>query len=157
MGAGKTSVGRPLAHRLGLPFHDSDDAVARAAGLATATLFRTRGELAFRVLERTAIGHLLAGERAVIATGGGAVIDPGTRSALRERAFTIWLDAAPVVLARRLAGSQDRPLLGQGDPVTILTGLLEQRRPFLAAAQLRIATDTLRLDEVVERIVEEVG
>lgn len=153
MGAGKTSVGRLLAPRLGLPFHDSDDTVANAAGMSVGELFAHQGEPAFRALERSALMRLLAGERSVIATGGGAVTEPETRQALRGRAFTIWLDATPSVLAARLADSEERPLLSDGDPEAVLDRLAEQRRPFYATADLRVGTDELDAAEVAELII----
>ena len=153
MGAGKTSVGRLLAPRLGLPFHDSDENVAHAAGLTIAELFEHQGEPAFRALERGVLSRLLAGERSVIATGGGAVTEPDTREALRDQAFTIWLDASPAVLAGRLADSEERPLVAGGDPEPILDRLAVQRRPFYAAADLRIGTDELVAEEVTELIL----
>lgn len=153
MGAGKTSVGRLLAVRLGLPFHDSDEAVAHAAGLSIEELFVHQGEPAFRALERSALARLLAAEPSVIATGGGAITEADTRDALRKQAFTIWLDASPAVLAHRLAGSRERPLLAQGDPEAILDRLAEQRRPFYAAADLRVGTDELDVAEITELIV----
>ena len=153
MGAGKTSVGRLLALRLGLPFHDSDEAVAQAAGLSVAELFARQGEPAFRALERSALARILAGERSVIATGGGAVTEADTREALRDRACTIWLDASPATLASRITDSDERPLLAGGDAEAVLDRLAEQRRPFYAASLLRIATDDLTAEEVAELIV----
>lgn len=153
MGAGKTSVGRLIAPRLGLPFHDSDDTVAHAAGLSIAELFEHQGEPAFRALERGALARLLAGERAVIATGGGSVVEAETRDALRRQTFTIWLDAAPATLAARLTESEERPLLAHGDPEHVLGRLAEQRRPYYAAADLRVGTDGLDVEEVAELIV----
>lgn len=153
MGAGKTSVGRLLALRLGLPFHDSDETVAHAAGLSIHEMFARQGEPAFRALERSAVARLLAGERSVIATGGGAVTEPATREALRGQAFTIWLDATPPTLAGRLAESNDRPLLDGDDAKAILDRLLQQRRPFYAAADLRVGTDDLVAEEVAELII----
>ena len=153
MGAGKTSVGRLLATRLDLPFHDSDEAVAHAAGLSIAELFEHQGEPAFRALERSALSRLLAGEQSIIATGGGAVTEPETRDALRDQAFTIWLDATPAVLVERLSGSDERPLLAQGDAEAVLDRLAEQRRPFYAASDLRVGTDELDAAEVAELII----
>jgi shikimate kinase len=153
MGAGKTSVGRLLALKLGLPFHDSDEAVAQAAGLSVAELFARQGEPAFRALERSALARILAGERSVVATGGGAVTEAETREVLRGPAFTIWLDASPATLASRLADSDDRPLLAGGDAEAVLDRLAEQRRPFYAAANLRVGTDDLAPEEVAELII----
>ncbi len=153
MGAGKTSVGRLLASRLGLPFHDSDEAVTHAAGLSIAELFEHQGEPAFRALERAALMRLLAGEPSVIATGGGAVTESETREALRSKAFTIWLDATPAILASRLADSDERPLLAHGDPEVVLDRLAEQRRPFYATADLRVRTDELDAAEVAKLII----
>ena len=153
MGAGKTSVGRLLALRLGLPFHDSDETVAHAVGLSIGELFARQGEPAFRALERSALARILAGERSVIATGGGAVTESETREALRGQAFTIWLDASSATLASRLADSDERPLLAGGDAEAILDRLAEQRRPFYAAADLRVGTDELAAEEVAELII----
>ncbi|HSA79448.1 MAG TPA: shikimate kinase, partial [Geminicoccaceae bacterium] len=93
MGAGKTAIGRRLAKTLGWPFHDADAAIEAAAGTSIANIFAEIGEPAFRVKERQVIARLLRGERAVVALGGGAFMDPETRALIRETGRSIWLRA----------------------------------------------------------------
>ena len=103
MGVGKSTVGRRLARRLGLPFVDSDSEIEGAAGLSAAEVFERYGEKDFRDGERRLVARLIEGEVRVIATGGGAYVDPRTRELLNSRAITIWLDAPVEVLAERTA------------------------------------------------------
>src|SRR5438552_16222068 len=116
MGVGKSTVGRRLAKRLGLPFVDSDSAIEDAAGYTAAEIFERYGEQDFRDGERRLVARLIDGEVRVIATGGGAFVDPRTRSLLNERAITIWLDAPVEILANRTSRRDTRPLLRNGDP-----------------------------------------
>ena len=116
MGAGKSTVGRRLAKRLGLPFVDTDSAIEDAAGFSAAEVFERFGEANFRDGERRLVARLIDGEMRVIATGGGAFVDPRTRELLNERAITVWLDAPVDVLAERTARRDTRPLLRNGDP-----------------------------------------
>ena len=136
MGAGKSSVGRRVASRLGLPFFDADAEIEQAAGCSISDLFERYGEAAFRAGERRVMHRLLTGPRAVIATGGGAFIDPDTRALIAQRGLSVWLRADLDVLARRIAGRDHRPLLRAGDPRTILSGLMETRHPIYAEADL---------------------
>src|SRR5262249_38115527 len=110
MGAGKSTVGRRLARRLGLPFVDSDIAIEEASGASSADLFERYGEHDFRDGERRLVARLVNGEVRVIATGGGAFMDPRTRELLNERAITVWLDAPIDVLAERTSRRDNRPL-----------------------------------------------
>lgn len=153
MGAGKSSVGRKLAARLGWPFCDLDREVEREAGCSISILFDRDGEAAFREREHRALSRLLGGDPLVLATGGGAVIDPRSRALLNQRACAVWLDALPATLARRLAGTQDRPLLRSSDPRAVLEALLHKRRAFYAEAAIRIDTDDLDEDLVVDSIL----
>jgi shikimate kinase len=157
MGAGKTEVGRLLAERLGRPFHDSDGEVERAAGCTIAQLFAREGEADFRVREREAVAALLGHGAIVLATGGGAMADPGTRALLLEQAETIWLDAQPAILARRLAGTSGRPLIDGDDPESALTRLLAERRSCYAQAAHHVRTDDKGLDEVAEALLKLLG
>src|SRR3982750_2090111 len=116
MGVGKSTVGRRLAKRLGLPFVDSDSAIEDAAGYSPAEMYERFGEADFRDGERRLVARLIDGEISVIATGGGVFIDPRTRKLLNERANTIWLDAPVDVLADRTSHRDTRPLLRNGDP-----------------------------------------
>lgn len=153
MGAGKTSIGRALAAHLGWAFADTDEQVEQAAGCSIAEIFAREGEAAFREREHRALARLLADSNLVLATGGGAVIDPRSRELLRKRARTIWLDAAPATLALRLGDAANRPLLGAGDREGRLTRLLEERRLFYGEAQLRIEADGLTEAEVLARLL----
>src|SRR5438105_793143 len=129
MGVGKSTVGRRLAKRLGLPFVDSDSAIADASGFTAAEVFEKYGEQDFRDGERRLVARLIDGEVRVIATGGGAFVDPRTRQLLNERAITVWLDAPVDILAERTSKRDTRPLLRTPDPKATLERLLEQRRP----------------------------
>jgi shikimate kinase len=134
MGAGKTSVGRRLAVRLGVPFRDADQEIEAAAGLSVAEIFERHGEPEFRAGERRVIARLLAEPAHVLATGGGAYIDPATRAAMRRCAFTIWLRAPVPLLLARVGKRPTRPLLNNADPRGTLERLLAQREPVYAEA-----------------------
>ena len=140
MGAGKSTVGRRLAKRLGIPFVDSDTAIEEASGSKTAELFERFGEQDFRDGERRLVARLVDGEVRVIATGGGAFNDPRTRKILNERAITIWLDAPIDVLTERTSRRNNRPMLKNGDPSGTLKRLMDERRAFYAEAQIRISS-----------------
>jgi shikimate kinase/3-dehydroquinate synthase len=136
MGAGKTSIGRRVALRLGLPFRDADSEIEKAAGCSVAEVFSRYGEPAFRDGERRVIKRLLAGPPIVLATGGGAFMDAETRAAVRAGGVSIWLRCSLGVLVRRTAGRGHRPLLANGDPEKILKGLMAARHPFYAEADI---------------------
>ena len=136
MGAGKTSIGRRLAARLGLPFRDADVEIELAAGCTIPELFSRYGETDFRDGERRVIRRLLAGEPLVLATGGGAFMDPRTRAAIRDDAVSVWLRCRLATLVRRVSTRSNRPLLHDGDPAEILAGLMEKRHPVYAEADL---------------------
>ncbi len=136
MGAGKTSIGRRLAARLGLPFHDADVEIELAAGCSISELFTRFGEAEFRAGERRVIRRLLAGEPMVLATGGGAFMDAETRATVRRDAVSLWLRAPLPTLMRRVSQRSHRPLLANGDPASILQGLIDKRHPIYAEADL---------------------
>ncbi len=136
MGAGKTKVGRRLALRLGLPFFDSDREIEAAAGETIEEIFANRGEQVFRDGERRVIARLLARPVHVLATGGGAFMDPQTRARIARRGVSLWLRADLDVLTQRVSRRADRPLLKMGDPRAILAELIEQRYPVYAEAEL---------------------
>ncbi len=142
MGAGKSSVGKRLAQALDLPFKDADEEIERAAGLSIPDIFALRGEAEFREGERRVIARLLDDPPHVLATGGGAFINPGTRALVREkRAISIWLRADPEVLARRVGRKDSRPLLRAKDPRQVLTELLAEREPAYSQADLIVESN----------------
>jgi shikimate kinase len=154
MGSGKSTVGRRLAKRLGLPFVDSDVAIEEASGSPTAELFERYGEHDFRDGERRLVARLVEGDVRVIATGGGAFIDPRTRQLLNDRAITIWLDAPIDVLAERTGRRNNRPLLKSGDRAVTLARLADERRSFYSEAQIHIRSSSGAHGDVVEAIVD---
>ena len=157
MGAGKSTVGRRLAKRLGLPFVDSDSAIEDAAGLSAAEVYERFGEQDFRDGERRLVARLIDGSVGVIATGGGAFVDPRTRELLNERAITVWLDAPVDVLSERTSRRDTRPLLRTKDPKATLEQLSEQRRSSYAEAHVHVRSGRGGHNEVVERIIAAVA
>jgi shikimate kinase len=153
MGVGKTTVGRRLAARLDLPFTDADDEIEQAASLGIAEIFSRYGEPAFRDGERRVIARLMAGPVQVIATGGGAFVDPITRDLILAQGITIWLHANIDVLVERTARRSSRPLLLNGDPHEILTELLEKRTPAYEQAIIHIKSERGPHDQSVEAII----
>lgn len=135
MAVGKTALGRVLAGSLGLPFVDADEAIVEAAGMDIPSIFATQGEGAFRLLEAKVIASLLEGQALVLATGGGAVLDPRSRALLSSRARVVWLHAPASVLAARARLGPPRPLLAGlsgADQEARLAGIYEERLPFYA-------------------------
>jgi shikimate kinase / 3-dehydroquinate synthase len=136
MGAGKTSIGRRLAARLGMPFRDADAEIELAAGCTISELFSRYGEAAFRDGERRVIRRLLGGDPIVLALGGGAFMDPTTRATVRQQGVSVWLRCKLPILVRRVAGRDHRPLLAQGNPAEILGRLMHIRHPIYAEADI---------------------
>jgi len=136
MGAGKSAIGKRLAARFGIPFVDADQEIERAAGMTVADIFARFGERAFRDGERRVIARLLSGPAAVIATGGGAFMDPDTRALVRARGLSVWLRVPLPVLVRRVSGRADRPLLTGRDPAAVLSDLAAKRYPTYAEADI---------------------
>ena len=154
MGVGKSTVGRRLAKRLGLPFVDSDSAIEDAAGYTAAEVFERYGEQDFRDGERRLVARLIDGEIRVIATGGGAYVDARTRQLLNERAITVWLDAPVEILAERTARRNTRPLLKNGDPKGTLERLAEERRPSYEEAHIHVKSGDGAHKDVVDAIIQ---
>jgi shikimate kinase len=153
MGVGKSTVGRRLAQRLGLPFVDSDAAIADAAGLSPAEVFERYGEDDFRDGERRLVARLVEGEIRVIATGGGAYVDPRTRDLLNTRAITVWLDAPVDILAERTSRRDTRAQLRNGDPKATLERLANERRQSYEQAHIHVRSGTGAHRDVVDAIV----
>ncbi len=154
MGAGKSTVGRRLASRLGLPFSDVDREIEQAAARSVAEIFESFGETAFREGERRVIARLVEGPPQVIATGGGAFIDARTRALLLDSCTVIWLDSDPAMLAERVARRDHRPLLRGKDPLLYLRALAAERNPFYAQAHIALRSEDMPHEEMVERIVQ---
>ncbi len=155
MGVGKTRVGRMVAERARVPFHDTDDEVVARVGCSISELWRERGEAAFRDLETDTVVRLAAGPAAVIATGGGVVLEPRNVTAMRDSGLVVWLEASPRTLAERVGDGAGRPLLAATDPERRLADILRRRRRHYArAAHLRVSTDDRDPDEVAEEVWE---
>jgi shikimate kinase len=153
MGAGKSNIGRRLAARLGLPFSDSDPEIEAAAGETIEEIFANRGERVFRDGERRVIARLLAQPVHVLATGGGAFMDPATRALIARRGVSLWLRADLEVLVARVSRRSNRPLLKQGDPRAILAELIERRHPVYAEADVIVDSGSGSPEATVTRAI----
>jgi shikimate kinase len=138
MGVGKSTVGRRLARRLNLPFVDGDIEIESAAAMTVSDIFAELGEAEFRAGEARVMKRLLEGPRTVLATGGGAILNPETRALLKERAVTVWMRADLDTVAQRVQRRDTRPLLRGRDPLTALQAMAEVRYPVYATADLTV-------------------
>jgi shikimate kinase len=157
MGAGKSKIGRRLAARLNLPFSDSDLEIEAAAGESIEEIFANLGERVFRDGERRVIARLLAGPVHVLATGGGAFMDPATRQLIEQRGVSLWLRANLDVLVSRVSRRNNRPLLKSGDARTILARLIEQRHPVYAQADIIVDSGEGSPEATVNRAIAALG
>jgi shikimate kinase len=154
MGAGKSSVGAKLAELLGASFCDSDHEIESAANMTVPEIFERYGEPHFRDGERRVIARLLAEGPKVLATGGGAFMNPLTRAVISEKAVSVWLKADLDLLVTRTAGRTHRPLLNRGDPREILKGLIEARYPVYALADVHVRSrNGMTHEQMARRIV----
>jgi shikimate kinase len=154
MGVGKSSIGRRLAARLGVPFVDADAEIEKAAGMSIADIFARHGEADFRSGEARVIARLLDGGPQVLATGGGAVMNADTRGAIKAKGVSIWLSAELDVLMRRInKRKNDRPMLQTADPAATLRELLVAREPAYAQADLTVQSREVPHDAIVSEIM----
>ncbi len=160
MGAGKTTVGKRLASTLEVSFQDSDHEIEAAAGCSIPDVFEIHGEKIFRDLEQRVITRLLDEEEPkILATGGGAWMNPEIRKQIKEKAISIWLHADLDVLVDRVSRRNGRttnirPLLEKGDKRAILEKLMEERYPVYAQADYTVPSDNAEHKKVVERIIK---
>jgi shikimate kinase len=154
MGAGKSSIGRRLAQRYGLPFVDADKEIEAAAGCTIEEIFERLGEQAFRDGERRVILRLLDDPPHVLATGGGAFIDPQIRERIKQGCISVWLHADLELLVRRVSRRSNRPLLKRGSPRDVLAALIERRYPIYAEADIRVDSADGPPEQTVQRVVD---
>jgi shikimate kinase len=155
MGAGKSSIGRRLATRLGMPFVDADAEIEKAANASISEIFDQHGEAYFRDGERRVIQRLLDGKPKVLATGGGAFVHSETRDAIKANAISIWLKADREVLMSRVKRRSNRPLLKTGDPAAVIEKLLTERSPYYAEATIHVQSRDVAHDVVIDDILAE--
>jgi shikimate kinase len=154
MGVGKSSIGRRLGGRLGVPFVDADAEIEKAAGMSIADIFDRHGEAYFRSGEARVIARLLDGGPQVLATGGGAVMNADTRAAIKAKGVSIWLSAEFDLLMRRInKRKNDRPMLLTADPAATLRQLLVEREPVYAQADITVQSREVPHDAIVAEII----
>lgn len=153
MGAGKSTVGRRLAARLGRPFFDADAEIEAAAGMTVAEIFERFGEAHFRDGERRVMARLMEGRANVVATGGGAFADDATRALILDRGLAVWLDADIATLVERVGRRDHRPLLRNRDAGEVLTELAARRNPAYAEAHLRVRSGRGSINKMVDAIL----
>jgi len=157
MGVGKSTVGRKLAESLGAAFVDSDEEIEKAAGLTVQEIFDRHGEPEFRRGERRVIERLLNGPPIVLATGGGAYIDPDTRALMKDKAITVWLRADLDLIWKRVNRRDTRPLLKRDNPRQVLADLHAARSPIYAEADVVVDSADAPAAETAKAILDKLG
>lgn len=156
MGAGKTSVGRLLARRLGKTFYDCDHEIERATGVKVAVIFEIEGEAGFRARESKILAELVRRKEAVLATGGGAVLSPENRALLSANGTVVYLRATPPDLWRRTRHDKNRPLLKTADPLATLEQLFEERDPlYRSTADIVVDTGSQNLGNLAHKLEDQ--
>lgn len=153
MGAGKTTLGKRLAKQLNLEFFDSDLEIEDFAGCTIKTIFERQGEQAFRKIEQKVLAQLLSGSNRVIATGGGAFINPDTRLLIKEKTISIWLKTSLNLAMSRVEGRDKRPLLNNVDIRKKLDQIINQRNPIYAEADITIDSEDIPHDQMISRLL----
>ena len=154
MGAGKTTVGRRLANRLGRRFIDSDEEVEKAAGMTIEDIFKLHGEADFRAGEVKVIARLLKEREIVLGTGGGAFINPETRALVKEQAVSVWINADFELLFSRVQRRANRPLLKTANPRETLQKLIDTRYPIYAEADVTVVSREIPQDQVATTVID---
>lgn len=154
MGAGKTTVGRRLAARLGRHFIDSDEEIEKAAGMTIEEIFRTRGEADFRAGEVRVISRLLQDRGIVLGTGGGAFVNPETRALVKRTAVSVWIKADFELLFQRVSRRSNRPLLKTANPRETLQALIEARYPIYGEADVTVVSRDVPQDQVATEVID---
>jgi len=157
MGTGKTEVGKILSQKLGFVLIDSDAEIEREQKTTIADIFNRFGEAAFRDMESAMIKRLSVLKKAVLSTGGGAVLRAENMDALRSNWVIVCLEATPETILSRTSTSKDRPLLQVADPLQKIRDLYEFRRPYYEKADIIINTDNISPLQVAEEIIKAVG
>lgn len=156
MGVGKSTVGRRLAKRLGLEFTDGDHEVERAANISVSDIFDKMGEAEFRSGEARVMRRLLDGNRIVLATGGGAVLNQETRDLLKQQAVVVWMKADLPIIVERVQRRDTRPLLRGRDPLDALTEMAQRRYPIYAEAHIEVevasGSHTASVDAIINAL-----
>jgi shikimate kinase len=153
MGAGKTSVGRRLAEKLGIPFVDADHEIETAAGKSIAEIFADHGEAYFREGERRVIQRLIGNGAQVLATGGGAYMNDETRARIQDHGISVWLKAPLPLLMKRVMKRQDRPLLKTDDPEAVMRNLIDKRYPVYALADVTVESRDVQHGQMVNDVI----
>jgi shikimate kinase len=157
MGAGKSSIGRRLALRLGIPFVDADAEIEKAHRMTIRDIFEKYDEAYFRAGEARVIARLLESGPQVLATGGGAFVNADTRATIAAKGISVWLSAELDVLMKRIRRRHDRPLLKTEDPGATLRRLMEERNPVYALADLTVQSREVPHEKIVDEIVDALG
>lgn len=153
MATGKTSVGKELAERLGYVFVDLDALIEAEAGMPIARIFATQGEERFRELESRMVEQVARRDASVIATGGGAIVNPRNLEALKRSGVVIALTAKPETILARVGSGKDRPMLWGGETLDRIRLLLAERAPAYAKADLTVDTTEQSIEQVVDHIL----
>ncbi len=154
MGAGKSSIGRRLAEKLEFEFVDADHEIERAADKSIPEIFSDHGEAYFREGERRVISRLIENGAQVLATGGGAYINEETRKSIEAHGVSVWLKADLPLLMKRVMKRSDRPLLQAEDPEAVMKGLMEQRYPIYAQADVTVESKDVQHTQMVNEVVK---
>ncbi|MFH1640282.1 MAG: shikimate kinase [Chloroflexota bacterium] len=158
MGAGKTAVGKTLADRLGRKLVEMDRLIAEWASKPITKIFEEDGEIAFRELEIEVAREVARGRNMVVACGGGIVLNKINIDRLKENGRVVYLRATPEAILKRIAGSNDRPLLDTPDRTLKIRELMVFRKPFYErAADIRVNTTNFSIDNVAEKIIRKLG